>query len=226
MSRKTDAIRASRENKNAQWKKIGLIAILLVIVGIVAYVVIAKPNVEKQEQTAKTFTQVKEDNEDEIDEYSESGENESAQEEQIEGKEVTITKFKDGTLYTISGETVKPELVIGNNYFDTQLSDVNTNFSKYEGKTVEIEGFFIEDSPYTFVGRYSESNLCAYCPQGYSYFEYEWHGDNKFDFTNEEEWLKIVGTFKKGVDEFGDYYYIDASSIKVMNERGQDTVKN
>lgn len=221
MSKKTEAIRTSKNNKNAQLKKIGLIIVLLIVVGVVSYVVIAKPNIEKQNQTAKTFTQVKDESGDEIADIDNSNED-----EKIEGKDVTITKFKDGTLYSISGETVKPELIIGNNYFDTQLSDVNTNFSKYEGKTVEIEGFFIEDSPYTFVGRYSESNLCAYCPQGYSYFEYEWHGNNQFDFTNEKEWLKLIGTFRKGVDELGEYYYIDASSIKVMNERGQDTVKN
>lgn len=221
MSKKTEAIRTSKNNKNAQLKKIGLIIVLLIVVGVVSYVVIAKPNIEKQNQTAKTFTQVKDESGDEIADIDNSNED-----EKIEGKDVTITKFKDGTLYSISGETVKPELIIGNNYFDTQLSDVNTNFSKYEGKTVEIEGFFIEDSPYTFVGRYSESNLCTYCPQGYSYFEYEWHGNNQFDFTNEKEWLKLIGTFRKGVDELGEYYYIDASSIKVMNERGQDTVKN
>ena len=232
MSKKTQAI---KDNKNNKAKKIALTLVLLVIIGILAYIIIVKPNSDRPDPTTKTFTQVKEDSGDIIeDEYIESGEaiemqsndNAITENKSNEGKEVQITKLKDGTLYTISGEKKKADLVIGNNYYDTQLSDVNLNFSKYEGKTVEIEGFYMEDTPYTFVGRYSESNLCAYCPQGYSYFEYEWHGNNKFNFTNENEWLKIVGTFRKGHDELGDYYYIDASSIQVMKERGQDTVKN
>ncbi|MBQ9314097.1 MAG: hypothetical protein IJ220_03720 [Clostridia bacterium] len=228
MSKKTEYLRMAKENKNGQIKKTILALILIAIIGVLVYVVFAKPAVEKQDNTAKTFTQVKESEmvEEVNDENISNEESNNLSSTRIGDKEVKITKLKDGTLYSISGESVKPELIIGNNYFDTQLSDVNTNFSTYEGKTVEIEGFFIEDSPFTFVGRYSESNLCAYCPQGYSYFEYEWHGNNQFDFTNEKEWLKIVGTFKRGFDDLGEYYYIDASSIKVMNERGQDTVKN
>ena len=81
---------------------------------------------------------------------------------------------------------------------------------------------------YSFVGRYSTSNLCAYCPVGYSAFEYLWNGD-KIDLKNEETWIKIIGKFCVGNDEtsnFQDYYYIEASSIEVMNERGLDTVSN
>jgi len=225
MSRKIEEIKKSKAN-NSRIKKISLSLLLIAIMGVVAYVVLAKPNVEKQTQETKSFTQAKEEIDDNglIDTIDEGLDMKLTA---IRGdKEVTITNLKDGTLYTISGESLKPEIIIGNNYFDTQLSDININFTKYEGKTIEIEGFFIEDTPYTFIGRYSESNLCAYCPQGYSYFEYEWHGNNAFSFTNEQEWLKVVGTLRRGTDEFGEYYYIDASSIKVMNERGQDTVKN
>lgn len=224
MSKRTEEI---KKNKEEQVKKISLAALLIIIIGALVYVVIAKPNVEKQENTAKTFTQIKNDDNNDENGYEETNENIDSDEQKLEeGKEVVVTKFKDGTLYSISGESIKPDIIVGNNYFDTQLSDVNTNFSTYEGKTVEIEGFFMEDTPYTFVGRYSESNLCSYCPQGYSYFEYEWPGNMKLDFTNEKEWLKVVGTYRRGKDEMGEYYYIDASSIKVMNEWGQDTVKN
>ncbi len=138
----------------------------------------------------------------------------------------TVIEKNDGTFYMLTTEEIKPDIVIGDNYFDTQLSDINKNFSEYAGKTIEIEGFYLENKPYTFVGRYSKSNLCPYCPEGYSYFEYQWNGDKAPSLQDEKGWLKIVGTLKEGKDEYGPYYYIDAISIGVMNERGVLSVDN
>ncbi|MBR6034123.1 MAG: hypothetical protein IKP28_05275 [Clostridia bacterium] len=143
-----------------------------------------------------------------------------------ETKGTTITQQSDGTLYTVENGLEKVDIVIGDNLFDTQLSDINLNFSTYEGKTIEIEGMYMINAPYTFVGRYSTSNLCQYCPQGYSYFEYEWKGEKIPNLIDEIQWLKIKGILTQGSDEYGEYYYIDAKSIEVMNERGQDTVNN
>ena len=67
--------------------------------------------------------------------------------------------------------------------------------------------------------------MCPTCPTGYSYFEYEWHGDENFDLTDSENWIKVVGTLKKGFDDV-EYYYIDAQSISLMNEKGVETVEN
>lgn len=138
----------------------------------------------------------------------------------------TVSEMDDGTLYQIGEPLDNIDLVIGDNLFDTQLSDINLNFSQYEGKTIEIEGMYMINKPYTFVGRYSNSNLCAYCPQGYSYFEYEWHGDKSPRLVDEITWLKVKGTLSKGEDKYGEYYFIQANSIEVMNERGIDTVNN
>ena len=72
-----------------------------------------------------------------------------------DGKTI-ITKLDDGTLYSYTGKTEKAEIVIGDNYFDTQINDIMLNYSEYNGKTVEIEGMYIDVySPYTVVGRYS-----------------------------------------------------------------------
>ena len=141
-------------------------------------------------------------------------------------KTTTVTKLSDGTLYQ-TGELIdKADIVIGDNLYDTQLADINLNFSQYEGKSIEIEGMYMLNNPYTFVGRYSNSNLCAYCPQGYSYFEYEWKGDQKPYLVDEISWLKIKGILTRGSDDYGEYYFIDANSIEVMNDRGIDTVNN
>lgn len=143
-------------------------------------------------------------------------------------KVVTVTELNDGTLYAVTDKDIKADIVIGDNYFDTQLADINLNFSKYEGKTIEIEGFPLTNSPYTFVGRYSTANLCAYCPQGYSYFEYQWQGDKTPELKEEESWLKVKGTLKSAYDDSigSDYYYIDVLSLEVMNKQGVKTVNN
>ena len=146
----------------------------------------------------------------------------------VDGK-TKITKLDDGTLYSYNGKQEKADIVIGDNYFDTQINDIMLNFNEYKGKTVEIEGMYIDVYlPYTIVGRYSTNNLCAYCPVGYSAFEYIWNGE-KIDMKNEETWIKIIGKFCVANDEtsnYQDYYYIEATSIEVMNESGIKTVSN
>lgn len=142
-----------------------------------------------------------------------------------ETKQATETTLNDGIEYSVAKEAVKADIVLKDNYFDTQILDFNTNFDQYEGKTVEIEGLYFENGNYTFVGRYSTSNICPYCPTGYSYFEYEWTGDKKPELVDSESWIKVVGTLRAGNDGV-DYYYIDAATLELMNEKGQDTVSN
>ena len=88
---------------------------------------------------------------------------------------------------------------------------------------------YLENLPYTFVGRYSVSNICVNCAAGYSYIEYQLNGIIDRKFTNEREWIKIIGTLERENDEstnYEDYYYIKVLSLEVMNKKGKDTVKN
>ena len=143
-------------------------------------------------------------------------------------KETTKRELEDGTVYTISSSDIKPDIVLKDNYYDTQIKDIMYNFDSYKGKTIEIEGMYIDMNPYTVVGRYSTNALCPYCPAGYSAFEYIWSGD-KVELENINSWIKVIGTLCVGNDETSgnqDYYYIDALSIEVMNQRGVDTVSN
>lgn len=138
------------------------------------------------------------------------------------------TELEDGTLYSVSNEEIKSDVILGDNYFDTQINDININPETYKGKNIEIEGMYLTNSPYTFVGRYSTSNLCQYCPTGYSYMEYTWDGE-KIELEDEVSWIKVVGTLEKMNDEttyYQDYYYIKAQTIEVMKESGLKTVNN
>lgn len=141
-----------------------------------------------------------------------------------------ITEYENGDIeYRLKDyNDEKADIVVGDNFFDTQIADFNLNFSKYEGKTVEIEGFNLYNF-YNYVGRYSTSNLCPDCPTGYSYFEFEWNGADDFnpsEMESETKWLKVIGEFKSGSDEAGEYRYIDVHSVKVSDEMGVTMVSN
>lgn len=135
-----------------------------------------------------------------------------------------------GVLYSLSeNEEYNADVVLKDKFFDTTIRDMNLNSSDYLGKTVEIEGLYFNNGYYSFVGRYTTSNLCPTCPPGYSFMEFHLNGTIDREFTNEGEWIKVIGTYKVGNDESSnneDYYYLDVLSLEVMNERGNDTVSD
>ena len=135
-----------------------------------------------------------------------------------------------GVLYSLSeNEEYNADVVLKDKYFDTTIRDMNLNSSDYIGKTVEIEGLYFNNGYYSFVGRYTTSNLCPTCPPGYSFMEFHLNGTIDREFTNEGEWIKVIGIYKVGNDESSnneDYYYLDVLSLEVMNEKGNDTVSD
>ena len=150
-------------------------------------------------------------------------------EEKTDEAQYQKVELDDGILYSIDGKQYQSDIVIGDNYYDTTINDMFLNPGTYMDKKIEIEGMYLENLPWTFVGRYSTSNVCVYCPEGYSYFEYQLKGKIDREFTAKEDWIKVIGTLAKGNDEtsdYQDYYYIEVLSIEIMNERGLDTVTN
>lgn len=214
------------KNKNTNTiKKAGLAAVLVIILIAIVLVILNSSSGKKEAKVDTNSTTVSKvaQSDNKKENTTETVDNSSK--ESTDLKEVTITNSDEGTKYSLTNEEIKPEIVIGDNYFGTQLADINTNFDQYEGKTVEIEGLYFESTPYTFVGRYSTSAVCPTCPTGYSYFEYEWHGEEELPVTDSESWMKIVGTLKKGNDGV-EYYYIDVANVEIMNNIGIDTVSN
>ncbi|MBP3256298.1 MAG: hypothetical protein J6M60_07445 [Clostridia bacterium] len=203
-------------------KKIIYICLLIVVIlGIVLFFVFQQNIKKDNTNTVEQVVGMRSSNENTVNEVENT--------KTVNDGKTKITKLDDGTLYSLVEKQEKADVIIGDNYFDTQINDIMLNYKEYKGKTVEIEGMYIDVyAPYTVVGRYSTSNLCAYCPVGYSAFEYIWNGE-KIDMKNEDTWLKIIGKFAVGNDEtssFQDYYYIEATSIEVMNESGLKTVSN
>lgn len=159
---------------------------------------------------------------------SETNKNTNANENNaVTGENKYIKKeLSDGVLYSITGDKIEPDLVIGTNYFVTTINDILLNFNDYKGKTVEIEGMYLTNLPYMFVGRRAENILCADCPPGYSYFEFELIDNEDLKLKEEDDWIKVIGTLEAGNDSNTDYYYIKVQSIEIMKERGQETVTN
>lgn len=144
-------------------------------------------------------------------------------------KEYQKVELDDGILYTLTGKKEKSDVVVKDNYFDTTINDMFLNFDNYKDKKIEIEGIYFINNPYTFVGRYSKSNLCPYCPEGYSYIEYQLDGKLDYEFTDEKEWIKVIGTLQKANDEtsnYEDYFFLKVINLEIMNKRGQETVTN
>lgn len=204
-------------------KKVFLVILLLLIISAIIFVIINSSLGKKEKKSNSSgvnkITQA--NNEKVLQENS----NQDSVNQKDELKKVKIEKLDDGIKYSINDKINMPDIVIGDNYFGTQISDISMNFSQYEGKTIEIEGLYFENTPYTFVGRFSTSTVCVDCPVGYSYFEFEWSGDEKLPVTDSESWLKIIGTLKKGNDGT-EYYYIDVANVEIMNEKGLETVSN
>ena len=196
------------------------ILFVVVVLGIVGLIVFFNNATENRDKVANTTTSI----------GNKTTDNTEAASAKKETVQATVTELDDGTLYQVGEPLQNIDMVIGDNLYDTQIADININFSQYSGKTIEIEGMYMQNMDYTFVGRFSTSNLCPTCPQGVSYFEYEWDGDQTPKLTDTVSWIKVKGTLASGRDfiegEFVPYYYIKANSIEVMNERGIDTVNN
>ncbi|MFA9377346.1 MAG: hypothetical protein ACERKZ_11410 [Lachnotalea sp.] len=124
-------------------------------------------------------------------------------------------------------QTLDPDnidIVVGDNYYSTQINDWYINFDEYEGKTVEIEGYYIADYlPYLFVGRFGPT--CPYCQGAYVCFEFYTKQDLS-ELVSGKDWIKVKGILRQDEDESGQFYYIEVMYIDKMDEVGQDTITN
>ena len=199
-----------------------ILIVFIIAVGVAIYFANTKGNKQNSNVVDNTYNK-------NMNVVNEMNENKEIEEATTETVVYQKKELDDGILYSIDGKEYKSDIVIGENYYDTTINDMYLNPENYMNKNIEIEGMYLENLPWTFVGRYSTSNVCVYCPEGYSYMEYQLKGNIDREFTAKEDWIKVIGTLAKGNDEtsdFQDYYYLEVLSIEVMNERGVDTVNN
>lgn len=119
-------------------------------------------------------------------------------------------------------------IVVGSHHYMTQINDWFANFNDYDGKTVEIEGYYmIFKNKYTFVGR--KGPTCPYCTGGYVNFEFKTNEDLS-KLVSEESWIKVTGILRQGMEYHGGgqkptpFYYIEAMSVEKMAKAGKGTI--
>lgn len=124
-----------------------------------------------------------------------------------------------------------PDIIVGDRLFMTQINDWYRNFSDYEGKLVEIEGYFLffdvtpEDRCF-FVGRNGPS--CPYCTGGYVDVQFQTDQDLSA-FTSGRTWISVTGILREGTEhlpsgEDRPMYYIEALDVHMMPRTGMETV--
>jgi len=122
-----------------------------------------------------------------------------------------------------------PDIVVGDNLYATQINDWYINFGDYDGKTVEIEGYYVDLDGYSFVGRKGPS--CPYCSGGYVSFEFSADEDLSV-LVSESSWIRVTGILREGAMYPGGgqdpypFYYIEALRLEEMDAVGVDTVSN
>lgn len=149
------------------------------------------------------------------------------QQEQVQ--ELTLADIKAD--YTCDMEKDKKkfdpdniDIVVGDQYYATQINDWYMNFEQYEGKSVEIEGYYIDEfAPYLFIGRYGPT--CPYCQGGYVSFEI-YADEDLSRFQNAKDWIKVKGILREDTDNTGKFYYIEVMSVDKMEDVGVETVVN
>ena len=120
----------------------------------------------------------------------------------------------------------KPDIVVGDKHYATQINDWYMNFQDYEGKTVSIDGYYMNFGGYTLVGRMGPS--CPYCTGGYVNFEFKTDLDLS-KLKSEESWIRVKGILRKGKYSISKdvsqlIYYIEALEVEELPEVGEDTV--
>lgn len=120
----------------------------------------------------------------------------------------------------------KPDIVVGDKHYATQINDWYMNFQDYEGKTVSIDGYYMNFGGYTLVGRMGPS--CPYCTGGYVNFEFKTDLDLS-KLKSEESWIRVKGILRKGKYSISKdvsqlIYYIEALEVEELPEVGVDTV--
>jgi uncharacterized membrane protein YcgQ (UPF0703/DUF1980 family) len=111
--------------------------------------------------------------------------------------------------------------------FIAQINDVYLNSEDYLGKTIKLEGIFMQDEgydkTYSFVIRYGPG-CCG--TDGNAGFEVAWAKDQSKPYPAVDSWVEAIGVLKTYEEEDGymPYLYLDLSSLNVLNKRGAEFV--
>lgn len=124
----------------------------------------------------------------------------------------------------------KGTIEIKEKMFVGQVNDVYLNEKDYLGRTIKLEGMFMneqwedEDGSYSLfaVYRYGPGGCCGY--DGIVGFEVRWPFGKEEYYPKNDSWVEATGIINKYDYEDIQVVYMDLVSLKVLEERGKEYV--
>jgi uncharacterized membrane protein YcgQ (UPF0703/DUF1980 family) len=117
-------------------------------------------------------------------------------------------------------------IVIKEKMFISQVNDVYLNTEDYLGKTIRLEGIFMNEKyheeAYCFVIRYGPG-CCGF--DSNAGFEVKWDKSREQPFPAADSWVEATGTLKLySEDDSSQYLYLDLASLNILSKRGAEVV--
>lgn len=105
------------------------------------------------------------------------------------------------------------------------INEIYTNTSDYVGKNIRIQGMFssetVEQTGNSYYYVYRVGPGCCGNDGSMCGFEFTW---DKMDTLKENDWLEVIGELETYQEGDNTYLNLKASSVKVMDTRGAETV--
>jgi uncharacterized membrane protein YcgQ (UPF0703/DUF1980 family) len=136
---------------------------------------------------------------------------------------IGVSVFTAGCSKAGDNKTVNNLIEIKEKMFLAQVNDVYLNVNDYLGKAIKLEGLFKQEGPYCFVLRYGPG-CCG--NDGNVGFEVAWADGKKTPYPKPDSWVEATGVLKSYTEAGNDflYYYLDLSSLNVVDKQGSEYV--
>ncbi|MDR2542443.1 MAG: hypothetical protein LBC80_03215 [Treponema sp.] len=109
--------------------------------------------------------------------------------------------------------------------FLTQIQDIYMNINSYLGKTLRLEGIFLNSQmngeQFYSVYRNSIDNCCGGGKIG---FDVRWPEGHEKPFPETDSWVDVTGVLSFYQQGSSRFLYLELSSLRVMNTRGLEFV--
>ena len=121
---------------------------------------------------------------------------------------------------------------IGENMFITQIDDINLNYREYLGRTIKLEGLFMQNHWAGVDSYYVIRNAPGCCgDDGEVGFQVSWEtpyeedaGDDKRTYPKTSDWVEAQGELKSYERSGIIFVYIALSELNVLEKRGAEFV--
>lgn len=125
-------------------------------------------------------------------------------------------------------ENVDGIIEVRERMFLGQVNDIYLNSNYYLGKTLKIEGMFMNEQnedakqPFYAVYRFGPGGCCGI--DGIVGFEVAWMTNRNNFYPKDNEWVEAIGELKRYRTGANQYLYLDLTSLKVLDVRGKEYI--